>query len=176
MASNRLKIRVIPKFMAAIFAGNGTAVRKNGLATYVDLNYSLLTELTSGLDSANDLVAIYNKSTGIWNTTTLASILSASQTVQIITSGSTVNVAASDGLIIINKTVGSATAVNMPASATKIGKCKIVDWKGDAGTNNITINANGTEKFNGNSATWTIAADGASLVLDPISTGIGYGV
>lgn len=172
----KLKLRALPRFLASIFDGTGTVARKDGLATYIDLDYSEFVELTSGLDPANSQIAIYNSATGVWNTTTIASVLSAAQTTQIITAGATVTVTASDGLIIINKTIGSATTVNMPISATKIGKCKIVDWKGDASTNNITINASGSEKFNGNSATWTIAGDGGSVVLDPISTGIGYGV
>lgn len=171
----KLKIRSRVKFFAALFAGIGTAVRKDGLAAYVDLDYSLL-NLATSFNSSDSIVAIYHPSTGIWEKTSLASILSGSQTYQIITAGSTVNVAATDGLIIINKTSGSATAVNMPASALKIGKCKIVDWKGDAGTNNITINNNASEKFNANQSTWTLAADGASIVLDPIPTGIGYAV
>jgi hypothetical protein len=174
--ATKLKIRTLPRFLSSIFAGTGTAIRKDGLATYFDLDYSLLSELTSSLDPANSLVAVYNKSSRVWNTTTLATILSAAQTTQIVTSGATVNAAAADGLIIINKTVGSATTVNVPASASKIGKLKIVDWKGDAGTNNITIVPNGTEKFNGNLSSWVIAADGGSVILDPISTGLGYGI
>lgn len=175
MATQRLKLRVLPRFLASVFAGTATAIRKDGLATYVDLDYSLLNLVTS-FNASDSIVAIYHPSTGLWEKTSLAAVLSGSQTTQIITAGAVVNVAATDGLIVLNKTVGSATTVNMPASGTKIGKCKIVDWKGDAGTNNITINNNAAEKFNGNLASWVIAGDGGSVVLDPIPTGIGYAI
>lgn len=98
-----------------------------------------------------------------------------SQTVQIITAGATVTVAASDSLIIINKSSGSATTVNLPAAASKTSPVKIVDYKGDSDVNPITINCNGAEKFNGNSGSWTISGQGASIVCTPIPTG-GYAV
>jgi hypothetical protein len=98
------------------------------------------------------------------------------QTQQVITAGSTVNVMSVDSLIIINKTVGSATTVNLPPSSSKIGQVKIVDWKGDAYTNNITINAVGSDKLNGNLTSWTIGADGGSIVLTPLINGTGYAV
>jgi hypothetical protein len=98
------------------------------------------------------------------------------QTQQIITSGATVTVAAKDSLIAVNKTVGSATTVNLPAASSKVGAVKISDFKGDAGTNNITINVAGTDKLNGNLTSWTIGADGGSVVLTPLSDGSGYAV
>ena len=96
-------------------------------------------------------------------------------TQQIITSGSTVDVAVTDSLIIINKTIGSPTTVNIPSSLVKIGQVKIVDWKGDAGTNPITITLYVGDKFQGNLTSWVLGADGASVKLDPIS-GVGYGI
>lgn len=99
-----------------------------------------------------------------------------SGTFQIITAPGNVTVAITDTLIILNKTVSQATAVNLPPSATKIGKVKIVDYKGDSGSFPITVNNSGTEKFNGNQASWVISGAGASLVFDPIPTGIGYAV
>lgn len=110
---------------------------------------------------------------------TTRSILAAallSGTVQIITAPGDVTVAITDGLIILNKTLSQATAVNLPPSATKIGRVKIVDWKGDSGSFPITVNNNGAEKFNANQASWVISGAGASDVFDPIPTGLGYAV
>ena len=103
-------------------------------------------------------------------------ILTASQTQQIKTTAGDVTVAAADGLIAINKTVGGSTTVSLPASSAKIGPVKIVDWKGDAGTNNITIAVTGSDKLNGNLTSWIIGADGGSVVLTPLSNGTGYAV
>jgi hypothetical protein len=171
--TTKLKLRVTPKFLASFFNGVGTIARKDGLASYID--YTQLFELTSGIDSANSLVAIYNKATGIWNVTTLATVVNASQTLQIITGVPDVNVAATDGLIVMNRTVSAASNVNLPSSATKIGKVKVSDFKGDSGANIITVNATGTDKFPGGGSTWQIADNGASVVFDPIP-GVGYAV
>lgn len=99
-------------------------------------------------------------------------------TVQIITAPGDVNVAITDGLIILNKTVSQATNINLPPSLTKIGKVKVVDWKGDSDNPlyPIDVHNNGAEKFNGNQTTWRIAGAGASAVFDPIPTGLGYAV
>jgi hypothetical protein len=75
----------------------------------------------------------------------------------------------------MNRTVGAASNVNLPSSASKIGKVKVSDFKGDSGTNIITVNATGTDKFPGGGTTWQIAGNGASVVFDPIP-GIGYSV
>jgi hypothetical protein len=83
-----------------------------------------------------------------------------------------ITVATTDGTVAVNKTVGAPTTVMLPAAAAKIGPVLITDLKGDAGTNNITIVPNGTEKIQGQS-TYTIGSDGGSLFLRPIP-GVGY--
>lgn len=102
-----------------------------------------------------------------------------SGTFQYITAGATVTVAAADSLIIINKTVGSATTVNLPAALSKLGKVKVVDFKGDSDVNPITVNRSGSDTFNGGATSWTISGPGASAVFDPIvnsGVSIGYAV
>ncbi len=171
----KLKIRSRVKFLASIFDGTGTKFRKDGLAGYVDLDYTKLLELTSNLDPANSLVAIFNKSTLVWNVTTLATVVNASQTIQYITGALDVNAAATDGLIALNRTIGAPSNINLPLSSTKIGKIKVADFKADSGTNMITVNVFGGDTFPGGGTTWKINADGASAVFDPIP-GVGYAV
>jgi hypothetical protein len=173
--TTKLRLRVTPSFLASFFNGLGTSVRIDGLARYVDLDYTGLQELTSGIDSSNSLVAIYNKATLTWNVTSLATVLNASQTIQVITGVADVNVAAADGLIVMNRTVGAASNVNLPLSSTKIGKVKVSDFKVDSGANAITVNTTGADRFPGGGTTWKINANGASAVFDPIP-GIGYAV
>lgn len=170
-----LKLRVVPKFLASIFSGVGTSIRKDGLATYVDLDYSKLVAIQT-IDPASYNLAIQSIADGSFAAISIAEFLSSAYTEQDIASGSTVTVQNSDGLIKINKTVGSPTTLTLPLSDVKIGPVKIVDWKGDAGTNNITINCSGTDKLNGNLSSWTIAADGGSIVLTPLKDGTGYAV
>ena len=92
---------------------------------------------------------------------------------QEVTSGSSVDVSPFATTVRVNKTVGSATTLVMPTSATKQGDVLISDWKNDAGTNNITIVMSGSDILPGGLTSWTIAADGGSLRLSPIP-GVGY--
>lgn len=69
-----------------------------------------------------------------------------------VTSGATYAALTTDVLIVINKTVGSPTTVVLPLSTTKSGLYYIKDGKGDAATNNITIDASGGELFDGQSS------------------------
>lgn len=173
MAKPRLRLRASARFLASIFNGVGTKVRADGLARYIDLDYSDFAELTL-FDVSQKLFAVHDRSTGVWNQVAISSLIGSAQSVQIITSGDCI-VQPNDGLIIINKTVGAQTAVTLPASAAKVGKVKIVDFKGDASTNNITVTPYGSETFNGGATSWVLSADTASAVFDPIS-GIGYAV
>lgn len=170
--ATKLKLRATARFLASFFNGLGTKVRIDGLARYLDLDYTKFQELTSSLDPADSLVAIFNKATLVWNTTTLGTILSAGQTTVVKTTSGDVNVAASDGVIVLNKASGAATAVNLPLAASKIGPVLVTDLKLDAGTNNITITPTAPETIQGQ-ATYTLASNGASLFLRPVP-GIGY--
>lgn len=95
--------------------------------------------------------------------------------VRVITAAGNVVVADGDGLIIMNKTVSQITSISLPLSTTKIGGVKIVDWKNDSDAFPITVTRSGADTFNGSQTTWTISAQGASAVFDPVS-GLGYAV
>ena len=70
-------------------------------------------------------------------------------TVTVVTAAGPYNVTGSDEIIIINQTVGAAITVNLPAIGTTGRELIIKDGKGDAGTNNITIDGNGAETIDG---------------------------
>lgn len=64
---------------------------------------------------------------------------SPTNTLRIITAAGAVTMTSADGIVELNKTVGAATAVTVPASPI-VGQIQVVkDGKGDAGTNNITL-------------------------------------
>ena len=71
--------------------------------------------------------------------------------IRIVTAAGAVTVANTDHTIIVNKTAGEATTVNLPAGADAgAGKVYVIkDGKGDAATNNITITPNGSETIDG---------------------------
>lgn len=59
--------------------------------------------------------------------------------VRVVTAAGAVTVAATDRVVVINKTVGVATAANLPATPTTGQHLIIKDGKGDAAANNITV-------------------------------------
>jgi hypothetical protein len=93
---------------------------------------------------------------------------------QEVTSGASAVVETNAETVRVNKTVGSATTLIMPPASTIEFEPLISDWKGDASTNNITINLSGSEKIQGLSS-WTIASDYGSVRLKPIP-GVGFSI
>lgn len=72
--------------------------------------------------------------------------------VTVLTSGSNYNVTPSDRTIVVNKTSGSATTLNLPATAVTGLRYSFKDGKGDAATNNITVSGNGNNIDGGTTA------------------------
>jgi hypothetical protein len=171
-----VKVRVLPRVPANLFGDIAITVVKNGATYTIRPDYSRLTELTS-FDPSQELSLVYNKLDATWAIVPVSTLVNnQAGTTQIVTAGASAVVGVNDKLVLVNKTAGSATTITLPVSSTKVGAVRIVDFKGDAGTNNITVNVAGSDKFNGNLTSWKIAGDGASILLTPISTGIGYAV
>lgn len=100
-----------------------------------------------------------------------ASALPSATTVREVTAAGVVTVTTSDLEVGINKTVGAATTVNLPAAGTWAGRLTefalvIKDLKGDAQTNNITLVPSGLETIEG-LATYPIAQDYGLARLRP---------
>jgi hypothetical protein len=169
-----VKVRLLPRVPANLLGDIAITVVKNGAIYTIIPDYSRLNELTS-FDPSQQLVLVYNRD-GTWAIVPISTLVNnQAGTTQVITAGATAIIGVNDKLIVVNKTVGSATTLTLPLSSLKVGPVRVVDFKGDAGTNNITVNASGTDKLNGNLTSWKIAGDGASILLTPIS-GIGYAV
>ena len=60
-------------------------------------------------------------------------------TVRVVTAAGAVTVTTADTIVVVNKTVGAATTVNLPATPATGLRFTIKDGKGDAGANNITV-------------------------------------
>lgn len=83
--------------------------------------------------------------------------------VRYITAAGAVTVLPTDYVILVNKTSGAATTVNLP-SLPKVGRMLVIkDGKGDAATNNITLTpATGTVD---GAATFVMATNWQSITL-----------
>lgn len=88
-------------------------------------------------------------------------------TVRVVVAAGAVTVTSADNVVVVNKTVGAATTVNLPASPATGLTFTIKDGKGDANTNNITItpaagniDANATYVMNANWQSATMVFNG----------------
>lgn len=67
--------------------------------------------------------------------------------------------------------VGAPVTLVMPLSANKVGGVLISDWANLAGTNNITIQRTAPDVFPNGVTQLTIAGDGGSVFLRPVTGG-----
>lgn len=149
-----------------------TVVKANGVYTF-GADYTLLDQSPVS-DPTTALVSVYDKTSASWKVGSLSNLLaSTSQIEQLITLGGPVSVLPNAGIVRVNQTVGAAITLNMPLASAKMCPVLISDWKGDAGTNPITINLSGSDKFPGNVTSWGIYGNTGSVFLRPIP-GVGY--
>lgn len=149
--------------------------KANGIWTFA-LSYLGLTTVQPGTDPSVQQILIYNVASGIWQVTTLAAAVLELQTEQDITSGATVEVATNDGMIKINKAIGSATSVILPPAATKVGPVTVSDFKMDSDQNPITVSVSGTDTLPGGRTQWVIEDPGWSMTFYPLRDGSGYAI
>lgn len=127
-----------------------TVTKLNGVWS-IGIDYSLLGSPIPVSDPSTKVVAIFDLLTGIYNLTTINTLLAAAfGTYRMVTVAGDVAVAAGDTTILVNKTVGAATNIILPASASRQGvPIKVKDYKQDANTHNITFVLAGTETIDG---------------------------
>ena len=90
----------------------------------------------------------------------------------IITSGATYNSVATDTRILVNKTIGSATTINLLAGSSYFQRVLVKDLKGDAATNPITVTFPGT--FDGVASPLTINTNYGWIWFNPLAAGNFY--
>lgn len=84
--------------------------------------------------------------------------------VQEVTSGSTAVLDPGVDVVIVNKTTGGATSVPVPKEPHPGRAFAVIDGKGDANSNNITITTPGDETING-ASTYVMNANRESVIL-----------
>lgn len=170
-----LKLKAQLRFIGQLVSGNALGITtKNGVAT-ISLALLQLPTLVSFDPSAQSVLLV--DGAGNYSVVSVATLLNNSATtVQTVTGAGDIAVGVNTRLLIMNRAVdANPSNIILPASNLKVGKLKIVDFKGNAGTWNHTVKTSGADKFQGGLTQWGIAADGASIELDPIP-GTGYAV
>lgn len=162
-------------YPARLIEGPGIDIEvANGAAT-IGLDYLAFAPTTT-FDPAQYVVALQNSVDASFIYVPLLAFLTNPGAIRRVTEAGDITVSASTQLLLMDRTADeSPSNIIMPAAASKIGACKVVDWKGNAGSFPHTISLNGSEEFQGGLTTWTLGGDGASVVLDP-APGLGYAV
>jgi|GEM_PF-5192187 len=167
LAATKLHVRQTVADAAEVgatdFSGQygGLYVRSNAA------NYNLDTEDTSSNDGVN---VIYDSAGNHW----VKAVDAQTETQRVHTAAGAVTATIDDvDIIVIKKTVGEATTVNLPSAATATKAVRIVDGKYDAATNNITIVPDGVETIMGG-ASYIIDSNGGSIKLTPLADGTGW--
>lgn len=89
-----------------------------------------------------------------------------------VTSGSTYDSVATDTRILVDKTVGSPTTINLLGGALYSQRVLVKDLKGDAATNPITVTFPGT--FDGVASPLTINTNYGWIWFNPLAAGNFY--
>lgn len=126
--------------------------------------------------SVEGTLFLWNNTTGVYElaTPTLWAALfvatAPAAIVQDVIVAGPVNVQANATVVRVQN-VGAPVALVMPLSANKQGSVLISDWANLAGANNITISRSGADVFPNGLTTLTIAGDGGSFFLRPVTGG-----
>lgn len=170
---SQLKLKVLPKFPANVEADGFLVVQRVDGKYIFGVDYTKL-DPSSFSDPANTFVVVLDAVSGSYKVATLSALIAgATQIEQHITGPGPVSIDNNTGIVRVDQATGAPITLNLPLSTAKTCPVLISDWKGDAGTNNITINLSGSDKFPGNLTSWKIAADTGSVFLRPIP-GAGY--
>ncbi|WP_022722865.1 hypothetical protein [Rhodopseudomonas sp. B29] len=183
MTTPVLRIKVLPKpvlrgKMDVRFPANVSVqdflslVRANGEYAF-SIDYTQL-DAAAINDPTAFYVAVLDGAAGQYRIASLSELVqSTTQIVQHVTAAGPVDIAPNAGIVLVDQAVGAPITLNLPLASAKTCPVLISDWKGDAGTNNITVTLAGSDKFPGGLSSWKLGADTASIFARP-ATGYGY--
>ncbi len=130
---------------------------------------------TLDLTALMEIVSPGNAANGVnygINLAQLALIIGGGSVPTIITSGASYQSVITDTRILVNKTIGSATAITLLGAASYFQPVLVKDLKGDAGANPITVNFIGT--YDGIASPLTINTNYGWIWMNPLASGNWY--
>lgn len=185
MSNPVIRIKVTPKqqirgkmdvrFPARVLPDDFITIEKANGNYKIGADYRKIADATT-YDPANNYIAI-QMADGSFARISIGTLLTNTEaTVRVVTEAGDIVVGAATQLLVMNRTADeSPSNIILPASAQKVGKIKVVDFKGNAGTYPHTISVQGSDTFQSGLTTWTLGGDGSSVALDPVPN-LGYAV
>lgn len=167
-----VRINVNVPFPALVAGASGIKVTKqNGIWTIAP-DYTVYAQSAVIADPANSYVLVWNVVSGLF-TLVPASAVSGSKVVKTLTAAGPYTALPTDEVLIVKQTVGAAFTITVDWSA-RTKPLRIVDGKGDALTNNITITpAAGQTQLASLNYSYIIDGNGGSITLTPLPDGSG---
>lgn len=168
----QLKAQILPKFPARV-QGEGTikVVRENAVYTFSD-DWTLI-DIAEGISDLTTTYVKVRQADGTYWRYSLDEIVGSTSALRTVTAAGDVTMLAADNGVFINKDSGEATGVTLLSAAGRNRPFTVVDGKGDAATNNITITPDGSETIIGQ-ASWVINLPYGSVTLNPRPDGNGW--
>lgn len=165
-ARNRVRVADADEVRANDFSGQFAGLNVAAIGADFNLDTSDTTTADDGANCIRDA-----EGNGFFRVA-----VDTTETQRLVTAAGAVTVAATDAdIIVVKKTVGAATTVNLPSAADRSRPVKIVDGEGDALTNNITIVPVSGESIAGTiNYNWIIDSNGGSARLTPLADGSGW--
>jgi hypothetical protein len=171
-----IRVNIGSPFPATVKGGGVIAVAKaNGIWT-VSLNFSAMPLSAGVVDPVNTYTLVWNAITGVFSLIPLSSVAGSKQ-IKILTGvgGFTSPYAAlpGDDVLIIKQAAGAPFTVTVDWSQ-RAKPLRVVDGKGDASVNNITITpAAGQSQLATVNYSYVIDGNGGSITLTPLPDGTG---
>jgi hypothetical protein len=169
-----LRVNVAVPFPALVAGANGIKVTKSfGLWTIrPDYTVYPLGVSIPSSDLPNTYSLVWNVITGVFTLIPLSAVASNKVTKTLIAAGP-YTALPTDEVLIVKQTVGAAFTVNVDWSA-RTRPLRIVDGKGDAATNNITITPTaGQTQLATVNYSYIIDGNGGSITLTPLPDNTG---
>jgi len=167
-----LRVNTSVPFPALVIGASGIKVTKqNGIWT-ISPDYTAFPQVATISDPANTYVLVWNAISGLFSVVP-ASAVNSSKVVRTLTAAGPYTALPTDEVLLINQTVGAAFTVNVDWSA-RTKPLRIVDGKGDAATNNITITPTaGQTQLGTVNYSYIIDGNGGSITLTPLPDNTG---
>lgn len=166
-----IRVNMSAPFPATVRGSGVVAVAKaNGIWT-IGLNFGAVAISQAIADPANTYALVWNAITGVYALIPLS--VFSNNSVKILTAPGPYAAAPADDVLIVKQIIAAAFAVTVDWSA-RTKPLRIVDGKGDAAVNNITITpAAGQTQLSLVNYSYVIDSNGGSIELTPLPDGSG---